>query len=84
MFVRVSLPKNSRQLEKAGSDFPEDLRRAVVAMVQTSQPWLNGDGTLGPAMRPAAGSLLAQTQMRAVVMIIVKVSGKKTLQMPFV
>jgi hypothetical protein len=53
-------------------------------MVQTSEPWLNRDGTLRPAMRPAAGSLLAQTQMRAVVMIIVKVSGKKALQMPFV
>jgi hypothetical protein len=35
-------------------------------------------------MRPAAGSLLAQTQMRGVVMIIVKVSGKKALQMSFV
>jgi len=53
-------------------------------MVHTSEPWLNNDVTLRPAMRPAAGSLLAQSQVRAVVMIIVKVSGKKALQMPFV
>jgi hypothetical protein len=53
-------------------------------MVQTSEPWLNRDVTLWSAMRPAAGSLLAQTQMRTVVMIIVKVSGNQALQMPFV
>lgn len=53
-------------------------------MVQTSEPWLNRDVTLRPAMRPAVGSRFAQTQVRVVVMIIVKVSGKKALQIPFV
>jgi hypothetical protein len=52
-------------------------------MVQTSEPWLHRDVTLWWAIRPAE-SLLAQTQMGAVVMIIVKVSGHKALEMPFV
>jgi hypothetical protein len=52
--------------------------------MQTSESWLNGDVALRQAPCPAAGSLFVKTQMRPVVVIIVEVSGKKALQVPFV